>query len=138
MADITITAANVKVESGAVIAPAPVQVGEAVTQGKVGYLDSATGKYMLAQSDGTAAQAAAAGIFVTPAATNGSAVLAKSGPMDLGATLVVGTTYVVSQTAGGIAPIADVASGDFVTILGVAVAADQLTLNIVTSGIEAA
>lgn len=135
MADITVVPVNVKV-AGSIVSL--VQVGEAVVQGMVGYLNATTGKYMLTQSDGTAAQAQAKGFFVTPAATDGEAVISIGGTIDLGATLVLGETYVVSQTLGGIAPIADIATGDFVTHLGVAISTSLLKQAISISGIESA
>lgn len=135
MADIVVVPVNVKT-SGSVVSL--VKVGVAVVQGQVGYLNATTGKYMLAQSDGTAAQAQARGIFVTPAAIDGDAVLSRDGTIDLGATLAKGTTYVVSRTLGGIAPIGDIATGDFVTHLGVAISTSLLQQSISISGIESA
>jgi len=40
--------------------------------------------------------------------------------VNLGATLAVGTVYAVSATKGAIAPIADISSTQFVTVLGIA------------------
>jgi hypothetical protein len=47
----------------------------------------------------------------------------------------VGQVYVASTNAGGIAPYADLGSGDYVTILGVATTATNLKLSINQSGI---
>lgn len=132
MADLSITAANVGVTSNAVVEL--VQVGETVTQGQPAYKKALDGLYYKADANASSATAAAVGVFLTPASTNGYAMIAKSGSILAGATLTVGETYVVSATAGGIAPLADVTTGWYVTILGVASSASTLALDIVRSG----
>ena len=134
MADLSITRQDVGVKaSGATLQV--VQVGEAVTQGQLAYV-STDGKYYLADADDTLAKAAVKGVFLSAADADGYAVLMMSGTLDIGATLTVGETYVVSGTAGGIAPIGDLASGDYVTHIGIATAADELTLNLQASGVQ--
>ncbi len=132
MADLTITAANVK----PAVQSADVQVvkwGETVTEGQVVYQNTSDYEYYLADADAVGT-AKAVGITLTAGADGEYGVIQKSGDIDIGATLTVGATYVVSTTAGGIAPIADLGSGDFVTILGVADAADNLPLDINKTG----
>ena len=136
MADLTITAANVGI-SGSGSNTRVVQVGEAVTQGQPGYLLTTDGKYYQTDADDTAAKAVAAGIFLTAASTDGYAVLAMPGStINLGATLAVGTVYVLSGTKGGICPAADLATGDYTTILGVATTTSSLVLNFIVSGVQ--
>ena len=131
MADLPQTAASVQLmESAATVV---VQAAEAITQGQPVYLASA--KYYKALND-SSAHADCKGVALTPAAADEYFVLQTSGKMDLGATLTVGTLYSVSDTAGAIRPEADNGSGDFVTTLGVAVAADSLDLQIVASGVS--
>jgi hypothetical protein len=142
MSDLTQTAANVGVNDASTVI-APVQVGEAVTQGQPGYLNAADGKYYACDATsgtGSAAKAAAAGIFLTPAALDGYAAFAFSpGNVDLGATLTVGETYVLSGlTAKAIGPLSDLGTGDWVTILGIADAADNLVLDVQASGTQRA
>jgi hypothetical protein len=132
MADLSVTAANVGVTSSAVVEL--VQVGESVTQGQPAYKKALDGLYYKADANASSATAAALGVFVTAASTNGYALIVKSGSYLAGATLTVGETYVVSATAGGIAPLADVTTGWYVTILGVASSATTLSLDIVRSG----
>lgn len=133
MADLSITAASVALTSDTTYAL--VQVGEAVTQGQPGYLKSSDNKYYKADANVTSAEANALGIFMTPASTDGYAVFATAGNVNLGATLTVGQVYVVSVTAGGIAPYSDLSTGHYVTILGVAVTAALLDLVPNASGI---
>ena len=72
---------------------------------------------------------------MTPAATDGYVAMAGPGcTVDLGATLSVGVTYVVSE-AGAIGPSGDQTTGDFPTSLGIATAADSITLDINAGGI---
>lgn len=137
MADLTQTPANVAIGSS-VSRVRPVQVAEAVTQGEPGYFDATTGKYRKTDADAAEDAARAAGIFLTPAAIDGFALLAESGSvLNLGATLVVGETYVVSANPGKIAPVSDVATGWYVTILGVASSTSLLSLRINATGVEA-
>lgn len=132
MADISVTAANVGVTTDSVVEL--VQVGETVTQGQPGYKKASDGLYYKADANASSATAAALGVFVTGASTNGYALLCRSGSYLAGATLTVGETYVVSATAGGIAPLSDVTTGWYVTILGVASSASTLALSIFRSG----
>ncbi len=124
MANISQTAANVAV--GASTTPTRVvQYGEAVTQGMPLYFAS-DGKWYQADANDTAAKAAVGAIAVSPGAINGYGIVAlpSSTPgrslVNLGATLAVGTAYAVSATKGAIAPLSDIGSGEFVTVLGVA------------------
>lgn len=129
MADLTQTAANVGLTDQTGSTVSVVKAGEAVTQGQPMYISSA--KYYRCDAT-TAAAAAAKGIALTPAAADEYFVLAGNGTtVDLGAVLTIGETYCVSGTDGAIAPIADVGSAQFVTILGTATAADELPLNII-------
>ncbi len=135
MADLSITAANVGVHDSGALTQI-VQAGESVTQGNPVYLNSA--KYYQCDADAGASNAVCAGIAITPADADGYFVMATPSAntiLDLGATLVVGTIYVLSGTKGAIAPSADLASGDYVTTLGIATAADKLVLDIQVSGV---
>jgi hypothetical protein len=96
-----------------------------------------TDKYVLADANASSALAAAEGIAFNPSVNNGNVVMIVGGSIILvGATLTVGKTYVVSDTAGGIMPIDDLSSGDYSTILGTASTTTQLDLNIRASGVQ--
>lgn len=91
----------------------------------------------LSDSDASEALAATEGIAITPGVDDGFGLIATAGSIVLvGATLVVGTVYITSDTAGGIRPIADVDSGDWVTILGVASTTTTLDLDIQRSAVQ--
>ena len=134
MADITVTAANVHIYGGAIIEV--VQFGEAMTAGQSTYQLSSDLKYYKADTDASAAAAAAKGVVITGAATGAYGVICNSGAIDVGATLTVGVPYIVSATAGGIAPAPDFAgyTGAFEQHLGYASAADTLVLAPATTG----
>lgn len=121
MANLSQTAANVAIGSQ-ITRTRVVQAGENLTQGQPVYLKASDGKYYRADANASAEAAKAVGIALTPASTNGYAVIQEGsgGSVNLGATLTVGETYVVSATAGAIAPIADLTTGDYPCILGVA------------------
>lgn len=135
MANISQTAANVAL--GVSSAPQEtVQYGESVTQGQPVYQHT-DGKYYRCDANDGAAKANCKGIALTPGSTNGygnimkpSAVAGRS-VINLGATLTVGEVYVVSATVGAIAPIGDLTSGQYVTVLGVATTTALLDFQLV-------
>lgn len=134
MADITITAANVLAGGGAKQTSGI--AGVAVTAGQVGYLDEATGTWKLADCDsGTAAARSPKGIFLHAAAAGQPVQVLTRGPITIGATLTPGVAYYLSGTAGGICPVADLSTGDYPTIIGIAKSATVLDVLIHESGV---
>jgi hypothetical protein len=104
MADLSITAANVKA-GGTSCIPTLVQFGETMTAGQSAYLNSADGKYYKADADAAGKQAGTAVVLVG-AAGDAYGVIAN-GYVIIGATVTNGMAYIVSATAGGIAPVGD-------------------------------
>ena len=135
MADLTVTAANVVKGSRAKIVSGT--YGATVTAGQTVYADPAdSDRYKLADADSaTAAVRATAGIALNSGSASQPADVQEGGRINPGATVVVGTIYVQSDTPGGIMPAADLETGDFVTVLGVGVSASQIDLNIHRSGV---
>lgn len=125
MADLSQTRTDV-----AIAGPASLQsvvVGEAVLQGQPGYQDATTGKWMKAANTSQAA-AKASCIFLTAGAGDNSWVVILTGNgllVNLGATLVVGKTYVVSGS-GAIVEGSELTSGKWIAHLGEAVTANVL------------
>ena len=112
-----------------------VTYGATISAGQSVYLDSADGEYKLAGASASAS-AECKGIAVTPGVDGGRGVIATGGDIILvGTTAAVGAVYVVSATAGGIAPEADLSSGEYVTVLGVASSATQLKIQLQASGV---
>lgn len=132
MADLTITAANVVWVSGAIDASA--NAGEAISAGQAVYKKTSTGKWMLAQADGTAEEAGSGvvfGIALNTGVANQPLAVQTSGVITIGATVTVAKVYVLSATAGGIAPIADITtSTQYVTLLATGSTTARLDLSI--------
>lgn len=115
MADISQTAANVKWVSGnrPFIGPA----GATIAAGQPVYLNTTTMKYVLTDAD-TDAESEFAGIAMSDGVNGRDMLIAPPGAViNWGATLTAGTIYVLSTTAGGVAPWADLATGDYVVVL---------------------
>ena len=120
MADLSITAANVLWTSGTKVTGV---AGATITAGQPLYLDSTVNTLKLAQSDGTAAEADAVGIALHAAGSGQPVTYAGHGTtLNIGATTAKTTTYMVSATAGGIAPQADLVSTNKIVRLGYATA----------------
>lgn len=135
MTDLTITPASVIAGAGAVLENGT--AGATITAGQAVYLDTATtGKYQLADCDSaTAAARVARGIALNGASAGQPLQIAKSGPVTIGATLTPGVTYCLSATPGGVAPAADITTGDYPCILGLAASASVLNLDIQSAGV---
>lgn len=129
MADISITAANVVPGTDAVTEMGT--AGEAIAAGKNCYLDSTTHKVMLADSNSATVEARRArGVAINSAALNQPVVIQKSGDITIGGTLTPGVAYYLSDTPGGLCPVADVGTGEYVCLLGIAKSATVLTIGI--------
>jgi len=133
MADITVTAANVAASSDALTADGT--AGETVTAGQSVYLKASDSRYWLADANASLAAAATSGITLNGAAAGQPIKIQTGGTINPGGTVVVGTVYVQSATAGGIAPNADSTTGWFKTIIGIGITASTIRLVIVPSGV---
>lgn len=122
MADLTITAASVLKTSGNVLSGT---AGETITAGQSVYLKAADSRIWKAQADGTAAEAAAVGVALHASLAGQPIQYVGDGAViNIGGTTAKLTTYCVSAAAGGVAPIADLTSGQYITELGYATATD--------------
>jgi hypothetical protein len=133
MADISITAANVVAGSDAVREAGT--AGATVTAGQLVYLDPSDMKYKLADSNGAAALRVPSGIALNGAANNQPLVIQKGGDITIGGTMTAGVAYYLSDTPGGICPVADLASGEYPCIVGIAKSTSVLSVNIQPSGV---
>ena len=131
MADLTVTA-------GSVVSTGTQGVGTAggtITAGQVVRLN--TSNEVVTASDDSATNAAALGIALNGASSGQPVSYHTAGNINPGATVAVGKVYVVS-TSGGIAPIDDVAGGEYITYLGVGTTTSNLSVQIHVSGVAAA
>jgi hypothetical protein len=136
MADITITAASVALVSGQ---KATVTAGGTVTAGMPVYR-AADGHYEAAR--GNAATTDAVEFMSLNGASDGQplSVALPGAVVNMGATLSLAKVYVLSETAaGGVAPVDDVLTTTYVTVLGVAqTTANMLFQPAVSSALAAA
>jgi hypothetical protein len=92
-------------------------------------------KYKLADSNGAAALRVPSGIALHGASNNQPIVLQKDGDITIGATMVAGVAYYLSDTPGGICPVADLGSGEYPCIIGIAKSTSVLSVHIQPSGV---
>lgn len=134
MADLTITAADVVAGSGARTRTGT--AGASIVAGEVVYLDSATNTYKLADCDSATAGVRSPDGFALHGSLSGQPLtVLESGPITLGAVLTAGVAYYLSATPGKVAPVADLATGDYPVILGIATTTSSLNVKIQESGV---
>lgn len=105
--------------------------GETITAGMSVYFNSSTSLWMKADANDTAVKSGSGTSYGIAAcgSSNGQAlsiITADSGGLTIGGTTTAGTVYVVSATAGGICPWADLTSTQYVTILGIGQASNKI------------
>ena len=136
MADLSITAANVdNVETGNANTERGI-AGATITAGQAVYRDASdSNQFKLADND-AAGTDDVYGIALNSASDEQPLVVQRSGTIDMGGVVAVGTIYVLSSTAGGVAPSTDLVSTDYVTVIGVGVTATNIELSLLTSGVQ--
>ncbi len=134
MADLTITAANVLAGAGAAVSRGV--AGATVTAGQAVYLDTSDGKWKLADNNSaTAAVRSPDGIALNGASNGQPLSVLTAGPITIGAALTAGVAYYLSDTPGGICPVADLATGEYPTVIGIATSTTVLNVQINSSGV---
>jgi len=135
MVDVAITPANVVV-SGTGQNRASGIAGETITAGKAVYLDPTVKKWMLADSNSaTVAARKAGGIALNGASLNQPVDVLTSGDIVIGGTLVLNNAYYLSDTPGGICPFADVGTGEYLCLIGLAKSTTVLAVGIAATGV---
>ena len=133
MTDIVITPASV-------IAGADASIdfgvaGATITAGQVVYLETASNMLKLADNNSTDIEVRTPrGIALNGAATGQPIAVIRSGQVAIGGTLVANVAYYLSDTPGGICAVADLAAGEYPTLLGMAKTATSLDVHIYTTG----
>jgi len=118
MADLSQTPANVRAGSGAVTTLAT--AGEAFDAGMPLYLNSNDGRWYKADADDSSKYNATGYALTGSDAAADSFVVQTGGQCNVGATTVQGQIYVVSSTAGKIAPSSDMTTNWYPAIVGAA------------------
>lgn len=132
MADLSVTASAVVAGSNATRDTGI--AGETITAGKAVFLNAATNRWMLSDNNGTGTREVK-GIALNGASANQPLAVLKDGDITIGATLVAGTDYWLSATAGGICPRADLATGMDTIQIGVAKSTSVLAVAIQDPGV---
>lgn len=134
MADISVTAASVLPTSTTQIKRGT--AGATITAGKVLYLDTTVDRWKLADNNDAAEMVRAAkGIALNGASAGQPIAVAVGGDVTFNAALTAGTAYYLSDTAGGICPLADVGSGEYAVLLGLAKSTTVLAFDPSYSGV---
>ncbi|MEZ2132472.1 MULTISPECIES: hypothetical protein [unclassified Sinorhizobium] len=134
MADLTITPSAVI--AGANSAQEHGTAGETITAGKAVYKSPTTKKWMLADANSaTAAARQAQGIALNGASDGQPITVHKSGDLTLGAVMTAGQAIYLSDTAGGLCPLADVGAGEYVCLIGLAKSTSVLAVDVQFPGV---
>jgi hypothetical protein len=132
MTDIVVTPATVVAGADASIDFGV--AGQAITAGQVVYLETATNKLKLADNNSTDLEVRTPrGIALNGAANDQPIAVIRSGQVTIG-TLVANVAYYLSDTPGGICAVADLAAGEYPTLLGMAKTTTSLDVHIYTTG----
>lgn len=106
--------------------------GATIVPGSPVYLDATTNRLMGADANASAETAQVAGIALHNASAEQPLKIQTAGDITIGATIVLSTIYILGA-AGQLAPAADLASGWYCSVVGVAVSATVLRLGILNS-----
>lgn len=134
MADLTVTAATCVPVAGSLIGWGT--AGATITAGKAIYLEASTNTWKLADNNsGTAEVRQATAIALTGSSAGQPLAYQTSGELTLGATMTAGVAYYLSDTAGGICPVADLGSGEYPCLIGIASSTTVIKLGFNYSGV---
>jgi hypothetical protein len=131
-ADLTITATTVAPSSTATLQQ--VTFGETVTAGQVLYAHASDGKHYKAHANASGTATPAGIACVGGASGQKGLMVVKDTQLTIGATVTSGTVLVLSYaTAGGIAPVTDLAADDvdtvYVRVFGVAGSSNKISVD---------
>ena len=130
-ADVTITAASVLASSGATYEDGV--AGATITRGQLVYKDAAdSNKIKLADANVAAAKGVLGMAYSDAASGQHVRVILADPDLTVGGTLSItapGGVYVLSATAGGIAPTSDLASGSYPVVVMVAKSTTKAIFN---------
>lgn len=109
--------------------------GSTITAGMCCYLDEIDNKLKIADANVSLESAAVKGIALHAASPGQPLRVQTAGGITIGATVVLATIYILGAGGtGGLAPAADLASGWYTSVVGVATSASVLQLGIFNSG----
>jgi len=134
MTAIAITAGSVVATSGAT-RDAGI-AAEAITAGQAIYVNTTTNRVMLADTNSATAEARLAkGIALNGASAEQPVTYIKEGDLTVNAVLTKGISYYLGGAGGAIVPVADLTTGDYTCILGIAKSTTVLAVKIQSAGV---
>ena len=139
-ADLTITATSVLIGTAAVYNGKFI-AGETITAGQPVYYDSVAKQYFkaintVALNGNNQTTWSVVGIALSGGAVGQPIHIQSAGQITIGATVTLATEYYLSANAGGICPLADVASGHQVFRIGYADTVSTLQLDMKNLGVH--
>jgi len=134
MADLVLTATSVVAGSDSVQEAGI--CGETITAGKAVAQGTDNLWYLADSNSATAAIRECKGIALNGGAVGQPLRIHRQGDITIGATITAGVAYYLSDTPGGICPVADVGAGEYVNVLGVAKTTAILSVNIQFPGVS--
>lgn len=135
MAAITVTASGVSAIVGNTVVDSGI-ANDTITAGMPVYKDvNNSNKLTRCDADLSSAAATAVGISLHAALAGQIVNYATGGDMNFGSGLTANTALIVGATAGAINPIADLTTGWFLTLLGVAISTAVLRIAIKSTGV---
>lgn len=132
MADLTITPSAIVPVVG--FTPFDALSGATITAGLACYLDAVTNTIKIADNDTSSATATVKGISLHAALANQPLRLIMGGSLGMGAILTAGVFYYLGED-GGICPVADLATPEWVTLIGYASTTSNLVVTIINTGV---
>ena len=133
MADLSITAANVVPQSGAITVDGT--FGATIVAGDALYRDASDNKFKKADANLSAAAAVFAGLALNGGGDGQPGKIITEGDVVIGSGFTVGQVIVLSATAGKLCPVADLATGMYVNVVGVMISATTLRMRPLPSGV---
>jgi hypothetical protein len=131
MANLSITEAQVVASTEVGVGFSTAIAGEAIAVGEPCYRKASDSKFYRAKSSGTSEEAEVIGVAVSKATAAGQKCTVqrnKTVTVGAAASVVAGTVFVLAATAGKIAPAADLAATNKVTVIGVGATGNGITL----------
>lgn len=135
MVDLVIVPGNVVKGANGVVDTGT--AGSTILAGQAVYFDTSVRKYLLADADSATVEARrATGIALNGASLNQPVTVQQSGDITIGSTVTPGVGYYLSgAAAGGICPVADIGTGEYVCLLGFAKSASVITIGVQFPGV---
>lgn len=132
--DYSVTATSVVPSSGATIARGT--AGATITAGQSVSIDSNSAIQLYDANSGTSSTRTFAGIALTGAASGQPILYCTADPsFTPGFTVAAGAIVIGSATAGGLCPAADLATGHYLTVVGVGIGSNKIKFSALAASV---